>query len=309
MKFKKSGIYILLLSLCLIKTSLAINLDNPFEGKWVSDSGSVNVSKCKNNKCSIDISTANGAYTCELDGELTVLSNQKAIFYLSLEEKKTSSVSLDLNKQVISVYETDKGHEVKDYYCGARGFFEDDYTNSTFPKIYSASFDCYKASTKIEIAICRSRKIAYYDRVMAELYTSLKIKRLEQILNQQKKWLIERDKCTSSSDLIMCLSDKYLERINAMQGDILNKSPYSRSVDSYNYDYLLYLSKLPNKQANDILWDPILQTYIKSNINQSIYNRLSTIFYETSLEQNDNSMIVIEGGSPDFTRYMKVLWF
>lgn len=72
-----SLILIFLFSACMHASDTTHN----FEGKWLNDNGTVDITSCTKNKCKIYIETAVASDMCQLDGELTVLSRENAIFY------------------------------------------------------------------------------------------------------------------------------------------------------------------------------------------------------------------------------------
>ncbi|MDH2915515.1 MAG: lysozyme inhibitor LprI family protein [Gallionella sp.] len=78
----------------------------------------------------------------------------------------------------------------------------------------SASFDCAKASTKIEKLICDDAELSKLDK---ELNTAYKIglqaeKQAASIRQNQKQWVMERNACSS----ILCIKDKYKTRITQL---------------------------------------------------------------------------------------------
>lgn len=79
--------------------------------------------------------------------------------------------------------------------------------------VYGASFDCQKAQSVTEHAVCHHRQINDADVKMATTYNI--IKRLVpmgtrgEIQDQQVKWLFLRDQC---QDNVSCLNDVYTMR-------------------------------------------------------------------------------------------------
>lgn len=68
------------------------------------------------------------------------------------------------------------------------------------PDAFAASFDCKKASTDTEIAICADPALSVADELIAAAYRTIKTltSDREKLLNEQRHWLIERDKVLSS---------------------------------------------------------------------------------------------------------------
>jgi uncharacterized protein len=82
------------------------------------------------------------------------------------------------------------------------------------------SFDCGKASTAVERAICGDAKLAAADRELAGVYGAL-LGRLsgpakEHLMNDQRRWLGNRGKsCTA--ELPWCLGNRYRQRIATLK--------------------------------------------------------------------------------------------
>lgn len=110
--------------------------------------------------------------------------------------------------------------------CLAVSFKE--YSSDSKPKIYNTSFNCNKAGTKTELAICHSKELAFADIALSKLYYRLVDKQPSDFVNQQKLWLKERDFCSFSIDIEPCLLKKYHDRI--LQLKQLNIIEPSKSI-------------------------------------------------------------------------------
>jgi uncharacterized protein YecT (DUF1311 family) len=82
-------------------------------------------------------------------------------------------------------------------------------------KNWTPSFDCAKASTFSEKAICNDPLLGKLDGALSENYKNMLASDIgdgarADLKESQKKWLIERDKCTNNQ----CLYDAYRKRIN-----------------------------------------------------------------------------------------------
>jgi hypothetical protein len=71
---------------------------------------------------------------------------------------------------------------------------------SGFVMFKSPSFNCSKASTSVEFAICTNQNLMAADRVMSSLYFAIKNANLTKIESEairdfQRSWLIDRDSC------------------------------------------------------------------------------------------------------------------
>jgi uncharacterized protein len=110
--------------------------------------------------------------------------------------------------------------------CSAVSFKE--YSSDTKPQTYKTSFNCNKARTKIEHAICHSRKLANADIILSKFYYQLENKQPPDFVNQQKMWLKERDYCSYSLNIEHCLLNKYQDRI--LQLKILKSSVLLKEI-------------------------------------------------------------------------------
>ncbi|MDO8343503.1 MAG: lysozyme inhibitor LprI family protein [Cellvibrio sp.] len=94
----------------------------------------------------------------------------------------------------------------------------------------AASFDCSKAKTKIEKIICLSPEISKKDEELAKIYYAVNNASANNqfLIEKQKKWLKERNKCDSDK----CLLEKYSERIGVIENWLDNE----KKID----DFFLY---------------------------------------------------------------------
>jgi len=85
---------------------------------------------------------------------------------------------------------------------------------------YSASFDCKKASTRIENLICEDLPLSQLDNQMSNAYVNLKEElkpeAVEALIKEQRNWLRSREKICVDKDDVACiisLTDAYRHRI------------------------------------------------------------------------------------------------
>lgn len=91
--------------------------------------------------------------------------------------------------------------------------------------ISGPSFDCSKASTGTETAICDTADLWMEDRALNNLYISLRNaaapEEKRMLIEGQRGWIRERDAC---ADDVACIADRYrawfldLSRISAESG-------------------------------------------------------------------------------------------
>jgi uncharacterized protein len=86
-----------------------------------------------------------------------------------------------------------------------------------------ASFDCAKASSAIERAICKNPQLAKADREMAAIYSALAAKLAgsakDHLAKDQVRWVANRNRaCTGDADAIMdCLKVRYAARTETLK--------------------------------------------------------------------------------------------
>ncbi|MEI6746848.1 MAG: lysozyme inhibitor LprI family protein [Methylococcaceae bacterium] len=87
------------------------------------------------------------------------------------------------------------------------------------PSVFAASFDCNKAATFIEKAICGNEEIGRLDDKLALNFKAAKKAigddKAKELIASQKQWLSVRNKCTDDK----CLIDSYSKRIAVIVGN------------------------------------------------------------------------------------------
>jgi len=80
----------------------------------------------------------------------------------------------------------------------------------------AASFDCAKASSFVEKAICSDKRLSSMDDQLARLYKAARAAatNASALETEQKSWLSSRDRCTNTA----CLKKTYADRIAALSG-------------------------------------------------------------------------------------------
>ena len=79
------------------------------------------------------------------------------------------------------------------------------------------SFECIKAKSKVELAICANPGLATLDSIMSELYRKMQFETSTK--QKQLLWLKERNKCNNIPTVLIsqCLSAVYRQRIHELQ--------------------------------------------------------------------------------------------
>jgi len=103
--------------------------------------------------------------------------------------------------------------------------------------LYSVSFDCSKANSRVEHKICSSQTLSFLDDTMYYVYHYIKskIKRtnpymVSQFIEQQKEWLKSSRNLCETDD---CLVQSYISRINKMIFHFINPAPSPEDNNVY----------------------------------------------------------------------------
>lgn len=88
--------------------------------------------------------------------------------------------------------------------------------------LFKTSYDCGKADTDVEKAICHVEEVAKLDVELGSVYKSLLPKlsdaKRDSLRAEQRVWLAERDKrCVLYKGWVDCLSDYYQKRIDELK--------------------------------------------------------------------------------------------
>jgi uncharacterized protein len=90
--------------------------------------------------------------------------------------------------------------------------------------VFNTSFDCGKAISEAEKAICTIQDLANADLEMASiyknLYSSLAEPQRQQLKNEQLNWLKKRNKCAKEENIAICISNLYQARIRNLKKQI-----------------------------------------------------------------------------------------
>ena len=98
--------------------------------------------------------------------------------------------------------------------------------------LYAASFDCNKAATLVEQAICSNQKLSNLDQQLATMYKQALANspNQEAIRERQREWLKwERNSCQD----IACIKDAYLSRLTELQDSAMSIQPISGEYQRY----------------------------------------------------------------------------
>ena len=91
--------------------------------------------------------------------------------------------------------------------------------------LFAASFNCTKAGTSTEIAICNDSQLGTLDEAIADAFFELKDRMNQQkasaLLQKQRDWLAKRNSCGGD---IACLRQSMQDRLAILSGDPASRS-------------------------------------------------------------------------------------
>jgi len=92
----------------------------------------------------------------------------------------------------------------------------------SFNLLYSASFDCTKASSKVEHLICGDHELSILDEHLAIAYRNAKkYQEPKQLKLEQRTWMGRRNSCIT----IYCLKQSYSNRLKILEGYAKRSEP------------------------------------------------------------------------------------
>ncbi len=194
----------LLLSFFVLSNAHAAS---PWEGRWESgrydpsSGGVLIITACKDKNCDFEISSAHGAYTCDVDGTFKISGNN-AKYYKKIRENGDNfdeHIAFELNpdKRVIEV------KHIKGGFCGMRGYIDGTYEHESLPFRYPTSFDCWaKDLTQSEIKICASEKLSKADLEFDDNYKSEK----------NDAWYQQRNLCLDDEECLLNFYEKSIRQ-------------------------------------------------------------------------------------------------
>lgn len=184
----------------------------------------------------------------------------------------------------------------------------------------AASFDCNKATTETEIAICSDPELSALDVLMGAVWR-FETRTALDILTQ-KKWLNKRDECTSN---IKCLTDVYVERLKKKPFDlgdfeliqlydVISKSTkfYLIKAVYYAYNSEIIIEAISSSKLLPVKWvNPQFDEEIITCDLQIINRNTISLFEETSavgwtnlIDQGYADKEVIAGEVSVFTKWV-----
>jgi uncharacterized protein len=92
--------------------------------------------------------------------------------------------------------------------------------------IPAAAFDCAKASTAVEKAICQDPAAKRLDDELGATYAALRASLAEpeqkMLAMSQKRWIARREFCSGQEDVTACAKERTAERLALLAGEPLS---------------------------------------------------------------------------------------
>ena len=105
--------------------------------------------------------------------------------------------------------------------------------------LYAASFDCSKATTETEKAICDHIELGDLDLMLSRMWGE--VEKTQSNIQKQRQWLGKRDLCLSD---VLCLENSYLNRLSELiQNYSLTKKFELLDATSGEYESVYFVSQ------------------------------------------------------------------
>lgn len=184
--------------------------------------------------------------------------------------------------------------------------------NAQSPQEAKPSFDCVKATTKVEKMICEdsSGELQNLDRQISQIYQDTKAKldknAKKALLDSQKSWLKTRERCESKE----CLKESLQSRIKELQSYAPHTSntwlgTYSLQENLYTGSFTIqkcknntceasYFALLHKSEFNDmhICEEVLMKLEIKNNKAIAYYDGEEQCILE--FDKNENGILITE---------------
>lgn len=161
---------------------------------------------------------------------------------------------------------------------------------------FNASFNCTKAGTKIELAICDSKIIAAADKKLGTIYKGLRKKlsrkNVKKLKKEQRLWIKDRDaacKQRNNKELDYCLRQSYGQRLFAL--NVLNNYNLWHN-GSFNYSVFSKIETIKKKSKTNSYFNIMehgLGLWLSGKMKRQL---IDTGNYEIQTEFLNNSYIL-----------------
>jgi uncharacterized protein len=181
-------------------------------------------------------------------------------------------------------------------------------SNLAIADIVSPSFDCKKASTKIEKAICADTNLAQYDRKLSKLWKSFIVASNDddfksRLRKDQALWIKARDTCQTD---IACIKNAYQLRLASFGEDkklYLFAGQYEQkdigTVTIYPIENNSYLVSIQTADPDQGAWTCEITGTATDEGNQTMRITVGNDSFSARLENSDS--VRIDSNSEVFT--------
>jgi uncharacterized protein YecT (DUF1311 family) len=280
--------FIIFFSLAMAKTTHA-SWEGTYNLEEGDTSSEVIISGCSEHVCKFSISSATGSHSCDVDGKITIDSDDisatqnvdpqdKDTCLTKFKQKPNEVLSVDVainDKCIVS--------------CGAGAHYNGEYLRKGVAPVFKTSFNCTKAASEIEKAICADKLLAEADELLASEYakTQKKPELKDAAKSAQKKWMEKRNLECHGDKLRGCLIEKYRERILE-----LRKSFIIAPVNAYPNDWVFDSSIFA---VNQIPYGFLVKSSIYLNYGPDVLKEFESYRLDFSTEKNADHLYSIEG--------------
>ena len=94
--------------------------------------------------------------------------------------------------------------------------------------LFGASFDCVKAKSDVEKAICQDEELSKLDEELNKVYTSFYFLTKE-MKTDQREWLKQRNQCQDTA----CIKEVYTARVNNLNTSLSNQNTFPKKMLDY----------------------------------------------------------------------------
>ncbi len=91
--------------------------------------------------------------------------------------------------------------------------------------LFAASFDCTKATTKVEKMICQDTELSQLDEKLSQIYSSFTLLTKE-IKTDQRAWMKKRNTCQDTN----CIKEAYTKRVEELTASLANQKTFSKKT-------------------------------------------------------------------------------
>jgi len=226
------GIVLVLSALISVPQGMAATAETvaqAWAGEWAWDasdqhdveySGRLSIRHCDERGCNYDLTIGSESAVCQANGMLTFKGAQKATSPVGEDgaEKVAGGCALEFERNRADHLRTDANGDGCSQWCGPGATFGGIFYRRSKQNYFATSFDCYRAKSAVEHAICSSETLSALDVQLANRYKALReslpVAEKNRLRSEQQRWLTERDtRCAADPGRDSCLHTAYQGRL------------------------------------------------------------------------------------------------